>query len=101
MVVVASIGVVLGIPVTLIGAFIALALNNFQLEKGEAYMTTSAIYIPFLIFFVHFFYKSKRYLKLLENFPEEKYNKYIFLYAVLSFIVIPGGIFVGAAKYFG
>lgn len=101
MVCVGSIGVVMGIPVGLIGLFMVLALNRFQLGKEDAYMTSSFIYIPFLIFFVRFFYKSKRYLKLLENFPEEKYNKYIFLYAVLFLIVILGVFFIGAVKYFG
>jgi len=45
--------------------------------------------IIFWIMFDRLFYRNKRYLKLMEGFSKENYNKYILLATVFFFYIIP------------
>lgn len=99
-VIVGYIGVLMAFPVMYLAYGIVWALSDFQYNKGVAMMTLTGVIIPFLILFNRLFYKNKRYLTLLEKFPEENYNKYIFYYSILFLFILPGGVVITIGKLF-
>ena len=100
MVIINYIGVLMALPVMFLAYGIVWALSDFQYDKGLAILTLISVIVPFLILFNRIFYKSKRYLVLLEKFPEENYNKYIFFYTILIFLIVPGGMLIAIKKLF-
>lgn len=99
-VIVSYIGGFMAWPVMFIALIVVWVFNDFQLDKGLGWLTLIVVNIPLYILFNRIFYKSKRYLKLLKKFPEEKYNKYIFFYTILFFLILPGGMMIVIMKLF-
>src|SRR5699024_11702200 len=61
-------------------------------SKLSSYSIAGVVLLILTTLFNRLLYRNKRYLKLMEGFSEENYNKYIIFISVFFFIVLPAVI---------
>ncbi len=91
-----SISILMMFPVVFAIYFLTFLFNLFpKTHSGARLFGISTGVIALLIFatmFNRLFYRNKKYLKMMEGFTKEDYNKYIVIITIFFFIVLPGAL---------